>query len=626
MKIFKKSAISKLLALLVVFIAIILMMLSHYEQGEEAWGYWLFSRILSEGGGFVNLQRSPLYTVYLQLFYWIGYPYSFAIEWFVTSSITAYAVYLFLNMYMDKRYALFSIILWLPYIRFSEPSVQALALAVTCFAFVIRRKAYNSHNKRFLYSIFYSLLLIAYMLRQTYIVAILFVIIWDLWNAYKNNGFRWISCVVLPRFNDWPLFVVLSLTILFSVFQSEHQWNNGWFSTIHWFPVSASLSDGGFINSMNWHYIVNNYTVPNYKDFYFTNQEIFKGAKTAVGAILENPYFVISTWLNNVINMIEIVAVMSIFGGVFKLILPHVGATVGVLFLLYGAYKATSNNNEVLFLLVTILLISVHIIYIPKERYLVPIVPFMVLSIYWYGAYFQNKIVVSMYQTKASTSISFFIILGVLSTIAVNQYWVGRFGSRHLFMIMPIYIVLIFGILSQLFSYGVSYRARQLLLKISRSKIIIFLLLTSFTPVYTLWSGIINDFSKGNYSILQGDKHSIKLSYKEIQSLSKSCTGIMSLDTKLFPIFIDKPIESFYDVWEIPPFGSFENSIYKGLRPDRVDCIFISDILSNKNTPGIATNSYIRYDKYIRPYATVLEGMGAKVYDIPKYGRAVILK
>jgi hypothetical protein len=48
--------------------------------------------------------------------------------------------------------------------------------------------------------------------------------------------------------------------------------------------------------------------------------------------------------------------------------------------------------------------------------------------------------------------------------------------------------------------------------------------------------------------------------------------------------------------------------------------------LSNKNTPGIATNSYIRYDKYIRPYATVLEGMGAKVYDIPKYGRAVILK
>ena len=135
-------------------------MLSHYEQGEETWGYWFFSRLLSEGDGFINLQRSPLYTAYLQLFYWIGYPYSFAVEWFVTSSIVVYAVYRFLSIHMNKGYALFSIILWLPFIRFSEPSVQSLALAVTCFAFVVRRKADNSYNKRFLYSIFYSLFII----------------------------------------------------------------------------------------------------------------------------------------------------------------------------------------------------------------------------------------------------------------------------------------------------------------------------------------------------------------------------------------------------------------------------------------------------------------------------------
>jgi len=626
MDILKRSVRNNLLVLLVVFITIILIMLSHYEQGEETWGYWFFSRLLSEGDGFINLQRSPLYTAYLQLFYWIGYPYSFAVEWFVTSSIVVYAVYRFLSIHMNKGYALFSIILWLPFIRFSDPPVQSLALATTCFAFMLRHKAKTSDSKRLIYSIFYSLLIIAYMLRQTYIVAISFVILWDLWSTYKNNGFRGVSYAIRPRVNDWPLFVVLSLIMLFFVFQSGHQWNNGWFSTIDWFPVSASLSDGGFINSMNWHYIQNNYTIPSYQDFYFTNQEIFKGAKTTLEAILFNPYFVADVWLNNTIDTIDTVAVMSVFGGILKLILPHIGTTVGVLFLLYGAYKATSDNNEFLFLLVTILLISVHILYVPKERYLVPIVPFMILSMYWYGTYFQSRVVALMFQTKASITISFFIILGILSIIVVSQYWVGRLYSRHIFMITPIYTILIFGLLSQVFSYSVARSARQLLLKISKSKVIISLLLISFTPVYALWTGIINDFSKGNYRILQSDEHSIKSSYKEIQSLSKNCTGIMSLDIKLFAVFIDKPIESFYDVWEIPPFGSLENSTYRGLRPDRIDCIFVSDILSNKNTPGIATNSYIRYDKYIRPYVTVLEDMGAKIYNISGYGKAVILK
>ena len=60
------------------------------------------------------------------------------------------------------------------------------------------------------------------------------------------------------------------------------------------------------------------------------------------------------------------------------------------------------------------------------------------------------------------------------------------------------------------------------------------------------------------------------------------------------------------------------------LRPERIACVLVSEQLAT--TVGNATNVQIRYDNHIEPYVEQLKAMGADVYDIERYGQAIILK
>ena len=66
-----------------------------------------------------------------------------------------------------------------------------------------------------------------------------------------------------------------------------------------------------------------------------------------------------------------------------------------------------------------------------------------------------------------------------------------------------------------------------------------------------------------------------------------------------------------------------DHSPYKGLDPDSIDCIFASNTLPVDI--GSATNIQLRYQNYIKPYIKRLQEMGATTYNIPKYGKVVIL-
>ena len=83
------------------------------------------------------------------------------------------------------------------------------------------------------------------------------------------------------------------------------------------------------------------------------------------------------------------------------------------------------------------------------------------------------------------------------------------------------------------------------------------------------------------------------------------------------------PLDRVYDVWEIPPFGQLGESVYDGLRPDRVDCVLVSDSLTT--VVGYATNCQIRYQNYVKPYVEQLQDVGARTYEIQGFGKAVIL-
>ena len=98
----------------------------------------------------------------------------------------------------------------------------------------------------------------------------------------------------------------------------------------------------------------------------------------------------------------------------------------------------------------------------------------------------------------------------------------------------------------------------------------------------------------------------------------------MTLEHKLLGGVTNIPTNRIYDVFEIPPFGSYGVSDYNGLVPERIDCLLISETLMNSY--GSATNHQIRYDNFIKPYSNYLKGKGANTIVIPNYGKAVLLQ
>jgi len=146
----------------------------------------------------------------------------------------------------------------------------------------------------------------------------------------------------------------------------------------------------------------------------------------------------------------------------------------------------------------------------------------------------------------------------------------------------------------------------------------------SFTQATLLWQDIVMDIAAGP-KIMTNAKFSFTNSKDKILSLGGNCSGIMVLENTIMAVIFSDYETKIYDVWEIPPFGSLNNSEYNGLDLNRVDCLFISNILSQGPT-GAATNQTVRYKNYIQPYELELLSSGASLHKISGFGKAVILQ
>ena len=121
-----------------IIIVVCLTMFSSWEMGGETWCYWYFARVFAETGGFIVPDRSPLYTLYLNLFTWLPYPASVTAEYLVTTSITVIALVAFFRSYLGIWLALLAACIWIPYLQMNEPPVQKLALASSLVAVLLR--------------------------------------------------------------------------------------------------------------------------------------------------------------------------------------------------------------------------------------------------------------------------------------------------------------------------------------------------------------------------------------------------------------------------------------------------------------------------------------------------------
>ena len=545
----------------VIFAGIWLTMFSHFEMGGESWGYWYFARVFAETGKFIIMDRGPLYVLYLNLFRWLGYPLSVSVEFFMTSLIVVVSLIVFFRRYLGLALAVFSSLLWLPFLQTTEPPVQGLALALSCLAMSARNKS----GGRFCVSLSYCLFFLAYTLRSIYIIFIVLFALRDIFCFLKATKGKISLMKLLPKPGNWPILFGVLLFLWFSFNQSSNQWNNAWFATTKWAPnLGKTLSDSSFLQHFNWKFIELKYGNFAGRDFYFTNQELFKGADTALKAVLSNPQFVIEQVGRNIKDLTLIlvgftklsvlIKLFSCFSFTFYLALLISG------FIIYGAIRACKESLMRLFLVGNLLLAGITVLSLPKARYMQPMIPVFVLSAYFYG-------------TRICSALK------------------NKYSLTFCSLILPLVIIL--------FSNGIgNWRV--------------------------LSTDVIRDIRNGQARILENRNFSMKAAYGKIAPLLKNCKGVMALEATFVGAFMDIPINRVYDVWEIPPFGSFgPQAQYKGLQPERVNCLLISNDLMTGI--GAATNYGIRYQNYIKPYSYKIKSEGARVYNLDSFGALVIL-
>ncbi len=368
--------------------AVAVSLFAHWEPSGESWYYWFFARLVSETGTFCIPDRSPLYTLYLQLFRWMGYPLSVTVEYCVTTFVAVFLLFLLFRSYFRPAFLVLVCILWIPLLQVSEPPVQAMAMACLCFAAVIRSMGIS----RAYQSLSYALLIAGMMFRPTYVVALIVFLCWDIGKIFRG---RTAPVVLLPRRQDWPILVALLFALLFQVRQSTHPWSGTSPASAQWMPVNGkSLKDASFIQYANRAYILKKYGNFRERDWYFTNRELFGGASTMVDAIKKNPKFVIGRVLHNAKDLIIILSRETLLPGfVYSKFqqgskwwyLIHLLMTLPVVgIILYGAFRGAVTEVMCCFLISSILILITTVLAIPGGRYLFPVSGIIILSLSFY--------------------------------------------------------------------------------------------------------------------------------------------------------------------------------------------------------------------------------------------------
>lgn len=618
-----------LLAGFTIIVAVCLSMFSNWEMSGETWGYWYFARVFAETGGFIVPDRSPLYTLYLNLFIWIPYPASVTAEYLVTTSITVGALVAFFRRYLGVWLALIAACLWILYLQMAEPPIQKLALASSLVAVLLR----GDEADRFRLAVSYAFLILAYFFRQTYILMIVVFLSYDALRTIRERGIRtWFSW--RPKLaSDWPLLLVSILFFWFLFCQSSSPWNNVWCTNTEWFPNDGkTIARGGGVQNFNWRYIELKYGTFEGHDFYFTNREAFGGATSIVGMFFANPYLFLKIVSYNIKDLVPNIMV--------GIPIPETGTTlIDYLFylfklsllicIMYGAYRAARNGPTKTLIVGSLVMVGVTVISIPKWRYMFPLIPVFIMAVSWYGAIltaFLKKLYPSAEKLLQRMAIAIFAV-GILSLLF---YSITDFSTNPL----RVTVFLAGMILTFFCAFALLIAARfaKAHMRIAMSRFALALPTILLMVIFSGgnisgWAAILHnacgDFGSGRLHFLEDRKVSIKAAYPALAHITQSCRGIMSLEPTFFGAFLDIPQSRVYAVWEIPPFGHLGDAVYNGLIPDRIDCVFISTNLATGI--GAATNYQIRYKNYIKPYVNQLQTLGATTYELP-YGQAVVLR
>jgi hypothetical protein len=358
-----------------------------WEISGESTGYWTFANELASHGKFINLDRSPFYVLYLQIFRTLAYPNSVRIESVATTIIGSLGLYLFLSPRIGFIKSILFIFFWAPFLQIMEPTSQSLGLAFVCIAAVQIRIA-EDKNQLFLKNIAYSLFMLSALCRVSLICFLV---------AFALREIALFKTSILPRMSffkylSYAFFGPATLaTFVFIIVvllnQSTHPWNNAWMATDHFLP-KGSLSIVSIIGHFNWHYIQEKYGSFANHDIYFTHMEAYNNASNIFEMFSANPNLFIQSLFKNYRALI-----LDIFPFNFRFLSPAFGP-FGLMLLIYGSWSNAKSSIEKCFILSCLSVIFLSAASYPKVRYMVPLIPVIAYSADFYSSIFAYK----MYQ------------------------------------------------------------------------------------------------------------------------------------------------------------------------------------------------------------------------------------
>lgn len=579
---------------------LVLSLFNHWEPSHETWGYWTFARILWETGEFIITDRSPLYVTYLLLFRWLPFPVSIITEYLISTAITVTVLLLFFSSYIGRKLATVGAILSIPVLQMTEPPVQKLALAISMGALLLRK----GRPSPIRISVFYALLGVCSLLRSTYLIMLLVFLIGDgfqvirllrhrerpegagsqtsqprltvAWRSRRKST----SPTGLLRFtrNDgislWPVLLVLGFYLIVVLRQSPHPWNNVYFATTRWFPHDGKTF--GIIHNYNVAYALETYGTREGPDFYFTNQEVFGGARDTVGAIRANPAFVARNILQSFLRVGFLLSPMSTISSAWfssfyseGTAVYYVVSLIGVGMLIFSAYAASRDSHTRRYIISLLGMLCATVAFLPAPRHMLPFLPLFFFSALWFGGKFHRLLV---------------------SRIGVDR-------PLRRYMVISLLVVSC----AAWFSNGVTLWG-------------------------TLIGAILHDATTHQVALLQKrpkpGEQSLVASFLPLQTQLSQCNGVMTLEYTFLAAFTSLPVSSVYDPYDIPPFGTLGEGTYNGLTPQRIPCLAISEELRTR--VGAGTNHQIRYQSYIRPYQDLLIVGNAQQSSIPSFGTVVV--
>ena len=604
--------------MLIVFLAAIYILTPReFEIGGESWTSWSAARVLRDTFGFPVFSLGPFYILYLNIFLPLGYPLAVKTEFILTHLFVYVVIYYLLKRKMPCWIALLLSLAWIPLITYVVGTKYVLGMGF--FALYLIGGTYEKKK-----SIFPPFLGLAFLCNYGYIafyVGHLCGVIVEIVNrkqCFSKKTFVSNRRKIINISINTIVLIIIGMTIFFP---SERKDNNHHMNDPVYYPEYTGSLSMVFLQKFN-HYYSRKYFPESsqiYRDWYLTNKEATGGAKTIYQAIKNNPEDMLPYIKTNIKGVIRLIPSYFLLSQA-----PRAVSMLGT-FLMYlgflGLLLFFFRNSNFAYLFGIIFGFSAFLgtffIVGPGGRFIMSLLPLglLILSFLPLGLDVVLKWLSLLSRRNAILTSVFVCLFAILMVVvAFKQH-------NSIEFILSLCLAIIFLILA--------YKKRtQIYYYLQRKGNLVCqgVFIMSFLFVA---NGAIHHFQnpmKQFNAILSGvplftdyeKKVSMNLAYKELFSTISSKSRILGTENHFLMAFSDIPIDHIYQTWSLPPYKEHSEEIVRFF--EKLNIIWVNDNWIKGNA-SMATQSYIRYLYYVKPFLDKAVKRGWKEKTIKYYGK-----